>query len=92
MCDRIAHLQRLTRTFFQVTCLIACTPAHAEEIVKSLLQTVSDADAADETRLTAARDVVSFRVNDPHVAKQIVEQLEDHGVHTEEFVLGPALD
>ncbi len=48
---------------------------HADEIVASLLDAVADLKGTDETRISAARDVVGFRANDAIVAERIVDQL-----------------
>ena len=64
---------RLVRLATQ--CGTSALDAHAEEIVKSLLNTVADVKSDDEARVAAARDVVGFRADDEHVAQQIVDQL-----------------
>ncbi|MEJ2129443.1 MAG: TonB-dependent receptor [Woeseiaceae bacterium] len=45
-------MQRLTRTFFQVACLIACIPAHAEEIEEILVTAVRHAVVEDQVSLS----------------------------------------
>ena len=65
MCDRIADLQRLTRTFFQVSCLIACFPAHADEIDEIVVTAVRRAVAEDQLSIsldTVERDQVARNV------------------------------
>jgi uncharacterized protein len=64
---------RLVRLATQ--CGTSALEAHAEEIVKSLLNTVADVKSDDEARVAAARDVVGFRADDEDVAQQIVDQL-----------------
>ncbi|MCP4174445.1 MAG: c-type cytochrome [Fuerstiella sp.] len=64
---------RLVRLATQ--CGTEALDAHAEEIVKSLLDTVSDVTGGDDVRIAAARDVVGFRADDEDVAQQIVDQL-----------------
>jgi outer membrane receptor protein involved in Fe transport len=62
MCDRIADLQLLTRKIFQVSCLIACFPAHAEEIDEILVTAVRRAVVEDQLSVglsTVSRDDVS---------------------------------
>ena len=49
-------MQRLTRTFFQASCLIACLPAHAEEIDEILVTAVRRAVA--EEQLSISLDMV----------------------------------
>ena len=64
---------RLVRLATQ--CGTKALDAHAEEIVRSLLATVSDVKGGDDVRVAAARDVVGFRANDKEVVQQIVDQL-----------------
>ncbi len=54
-------MQRLTRTFFLASCLIACFPAHAEEIDEILVTAVRRAVAEDQLSIslgTVERDEV----------------------------------
>ena len=58
-------MQRLTRTFFQASCLIACFPAHAEEIDEILVTAVRRAVAEDQLSIsldTVGRDEVAGNV------------------------------
>jgi putative membrane-bound dehydrogenase-like protein len=48
---------------------------YAVEIVESLLAQVGDADASDDERVAAARDLVGFRSNDADTVSSIVAQL-----------------
>jgi outer membrane receptor protein involved in Fe transport len=65
MCDRIADLHRLTRTIFQVSCLTACFPAHAEPIEEILVTAVRRAVAEEQLSIsldTVDRDAVTRNV------------------------------
>ena len=58
-------MQRLTRTFFQASCLIACFPAHAEEIDEILVTAVRRAVAEDQLSIsldTVEREAVVSNV------------------------------
>ena len=58
-------MQRLTRTFFQVSCLIACFPAQAEEIDEIVVTAVRRAVAEDQLSIsldTVGRDEVARNV------------------------------
>ena len=58
-------MQRLTRTFFQASCLIACFPAHAEPIDEILVTAVRRAVAEDQLSIsleTVDRDTVARNV------------------------------
>lgn len=55
-------MQRLTRTFFQASCLIACFPAHAEEIDEIFVTAVRRAVAEEQLSIsvdTVERDKVT---------------------------------
>ena len=73
ICDRIADLQRLTRTFFQASCLIACFPAHAEPIDEILVTAVRRAVVEDQPRtriLDVSQDGLRIEAPDYDLPKQ----------------------
>nr|WP_246254647.1 PVC-type heme-binding CxxCH protein [Alienimonas chondri] len=49
--------------------------AFEEEIVDELIATLSDVDAAEERRLSAARDLIGFRPDDPAVVDEALAQI-----------------
>ncbi|MEZ6087524.1 MAG: c-type cytochrome [Pirellulaceae bacterium] len=56
-------------------CGLATLEPYANEIVDNLIETVADDGTAPEMRITAARDLISFRNSSEDIVEEIVDQL-----------------